>query len=95
MATILALGSNLGDKNSHLGLAIKRIRKKKGLSQTDLANKMGMRQPTISDIENGRGTLDSFLKIIQALNINLSLSYGDETQNQDNEISAMIDMLDT
>ncbi len=58
-----------------LGVALKRLRKLNGMSQSELANLMGMRQPTISDIENGNGgTLDSFFKIIQALKLNVALS---------------------
>lgn len=57
-----------------LSVALKRLRKNSGLSQTDLANIINMRQATISDLENGRGTLESFFKVIQALKLNLVLS---------------------
>jgi HTH-type transcriptional regulator/antitoxin HipB len=57
-----------------LGVAIKRIRKQKGLSQIDLAAKMNMRQATISAIENGKGTIESLFKVIQILQVNLTLS---------------------
>lgn len=56
------------------GLALKRLRKMKNLSQADLARMMNMRQPTISDVESGKGTLDSFFKLVQALKVNLELS---------------------
>jgi transcriptional regulator with XRE-family HTH domain len=56
------------------GLALKRLRKLQNLSQADLAKMMNMRQPTISDVESGKGTLDSFFKIVQALKLNLELS---------------------
>ncbi len=56
------------------GLAIKRLRKMKKLSQANLAKIMNMRQPTISDVESGKGTLDSFFKIIQALKLNVEIS---------------------
>lgn len=56
------------------GLALKRLRKLKDLSQVDLAKMMNMRQPTISDVEKGKGTLDSFFKIVQALKINIEIS---------------------
>ena len=56
------------------GLALKRLRKQQNLSQADLAKMMNMRQPTISDVEGGKGTLDSFFKIVQALKLNLELS---------------------
>lgn len=57
-----------------VGLALKRLRKQQNLSQADLAKMMNMRQPTISDVESGKGTLDSFFKIVQALKLNLELS---------------------
>jgi transcriptional regulator with XRE-family HTH domain len=58
-----------------LGVALKRLRKSKGLSQTELANMLGIRQPTISDIENGvGGTLDYFFKIVSALKANVAVS---------------------
>ena len=58
----------------NLGVAIARIRKLQGMSQSSLANMMNMRQSTVSDIENGKGTLESLIKIIQGLKINLSIS---------------------
>ncbi|MDH4466589.1 MAG: helix-turn-helix transcriptional regulator [Bacteriovoracaceae bacterium] len=56
------------------GLALKRLRKQQNHSQADLAKMMNMRQPTISDVESGKGTLESFFKIVQALKLNLELS---------------------
>ena len=56
------------------GLALKRIRKMKNISQVELAKMMNMRQSTISDVESGKGTLESFFKIIQALRVNLEIS---------------------
>jgi transcriptional regulator with XRE-family HTH domain len=57
-----------------LGLAVKRLRKISGLSQEELAQKIKVRQPTLSDVENGRGTIESLFKIIQGLQLNLSLA---------------------
>ena len=56
------------------GIALKRIRKQRQLSQAELARMLNIRQPTVSDIENGRGTLESVFKLIGALQINLVLS---------------------
>ncbi|MCT4642426.1 MAG: helix-turn-helix domain-containing protein [Bacteriovoracaceae bacterium] len=56
------------------GVCLKRMRKASSLSQKELADLMGMRQPTISDVESGKGTLSSVFKIIQALELNLSIS---------------------
>ena len=57
-----------------LSVALKRLRKNSGMSQDQLANIINMRQATISDLENGRGTLESLFKVIQALKLNLVLS---------------------
>jgi ribosome-binding protein aMBF1 (putative translation factor) len=50
-----------------------RARYKKKLSQGELAAKIGMEQPQISNIENARGnpTLDTLLKIARALDVHL------------------------
>lgn len=58
-----------------LGVALKRLRKAKGLTQTELAGQINVRQATISDFENGRGgTIETLLKIIQALKVNMAMS---------------------
>ena len=68
-----------------LATAVTRARKSKGLSQKSLADRMNMRQPTVSDIENGKGTIDSLLKIIQALEMSLTLTDG--KTKSDNHLS--------
>jgi transcriptional regulator with XRE-family HTH domain len=67
------------------GLALKRLRKQQNLTQADLAKMMNMRQPTISDVESGKGTLDSFFKIVQALKLNLELSSPNRLRAKINE----------
>ena len=57
-----------------MGVAIRRLRKRAGLSQLQVAELVNIRQATISDLENGRGTLDSLFKVVQALKLNLVLS---------------------
>lgn len=57
-----------------LGVALKRFRKNDGMSQQQLAEKTGLRQATISELENGKGTIDSLFKIIQYLDINIALN---------------------
>lgn len=78
-----------------LGIAIKRLRKNKGISQDQLANLLNMRQATISDIENGRGTLESLFKVIQALKINLGLSNLSSTKekNHNSKARKVLDLL--
>lgn len=58
-----------------LGVALKRLRKQRSMSQDELAKGTGIRQATISDIENGRsGTLETFFKMVQFLEGNLAIS---------------------
>ncbi|MBC75165.1 MAG: transcriptional regulator [Halobacteriovoraceae bacterium] len=57
-----------------MGVAVRRLRKRAGLSQLQVAELVNIRQATISDLENGRGTLDSLFKVIQALKLNLAIS---------------------
>lgn len=79
---------------TQLGVAIKRLRKAKGLSQSELSKIMNLRQPTISDIENGKGTIDSLFKIIQALGVNLSAANHSEDNDNHKDISDMLSMIE-
>lgn len=76
-----------------LGVAIKRIRKHLGLSQSDLSKRINMRQPTISDVENGKGTLDSAFKIIQAMGLNLSLGDSGNAKRRNSKVSELMDLI--
>ncbi len=59
-----------------LGAAIARARKALALSQGDLARKASVRQPLISELENGttNATLDTVLKVLAALELDLTLT---------------------
>lgn len=59
-----------------LELAIKRLRTERGLTQQALADLVGVRQATISDIENGKSRLDT-LDLIDALADALDVEVGD------------------
>lgn len=55
-----------------LGNSIRESRRKLGLSQEQLAAKVGVRQRTVSDIENvGRARLDTLLRTLGALDLEL------------------------
>ena len=58
-------------------LAMARLTRK--LSQSELAARIGSRQPAISRIENGKGnpSLNTLLEIAKALDINLVIEYKD------------------
>lgn len=62
----------------NLGHAIKEIRKSKGWSQTELAEKANMSQTALSQIEKGKSKrpgIETLKKISQALEIPESLIY--------------------
>jgi len=55
-----------------LGNSIRERRRKLGLSQEQLAAKVGVRQKTVSDIEGaGTGRLDTLLRALGALDLEL------------------------
>lgn len=56
---------------SQIGNAIRRARKKHGLSQSDLGARAGLRQETISLIENGNpaARLDTLLAVLGVLDL--------------------------
>lgn len=59
-----------------LGAAVRRARRAKKLSQTDLARMASLRQPMISDLENGTTsvTIDTLLKVLAPLALDLDLA---------------------
>jgi len=59
-----------------IGLRIKNLRRSKGLSQEELAEKMGISPKYLSSIERGKEnpTLDTFIKLAEALNIVISVT---------------------
>ncbi len=56
--------------------AIIKHRLRRGLTQTELAKKIGTRQPVISRLERGEGnpSLDTLQRIAQALDVSLNVS---------------------
>lgn len=57
-----------------LGTAIREARRAAGLTQSGLGQKTGLRQATISSLENGAGgTLESLFKILTVLNLEVRL----------------------
>ncbi len=59
-----------------LGALIRTARKKKRWRQVDLARRASMRQPLISELENGTSSsrLDTILKVLAALDLDLSVT---------------------
>ncbi|MES9994206.1 MAG: helix-turn-helix domain-containing protein [Candidatus Thiodiazotropha sp.] len=58
-----------------LGATIRRARKAQKLKQTDLAIRASLRQPLISELENGtaNATMDTVLKVLAALELDLTV----------------------
>lgn len=59
-----------------IGAAIRRVRKQAGLTQRQLGAKAGLRQESISLVENGNPAvrIDSLLAIIAALDLELQIA---------------------
>ncbi len=68
--------SELARSPEQLGNAIRRARKKHGMSQSELGEKAGLRQETISLIENGNPAtkLETILAVISALDLELEIA---------------------
>jgi len=58
-----------------LGAALRKERKRKGLSQTDVGRSVGIDQPTVSRVEKGNpGTeLGTLFRLLAALGLELSI----------------------
>ncbi|MEW8411377.1 MAG: helix-turn-helix domain-containing protein [Candidatus Thiodiazotropha sp.] len=58
-----------------MGATIRRARKKQKLNQADLAMRASLRQPLISELENGttNATMDTVLKVLAALKLDLTV----------------------
>lgn len=58
-----------------IGSTIKKLRKRKGIQQNELAERSGISQTYLSQIENGSrsATLETLEKVCEALNIPLSI----------------------
>lgn len=67
--------SNLGRDPKQIGNVIRRARKRMALSQGALGAKAGLRQETISIIENGNSAtkLETLLAVLAALDLELRI----------------------
>ncbi len=68
--------SELARSPEQLGNTIRRARKKRGMSQSELGEKAGLRQETISLIENGNpaAKLETILAVLSALDLELRIN---------------------
>jgi transcriptional regulator with XRE-family HTH domain len=63
-----------------LGAEIRRLRARRGLTQSDLAAISGVSQPNVSAIESGRRTpsVETFARLVAGCGYDLAASAGDE-----------------
>ena len=68
--------SDLARDPKQIGNLIRRARKRRGLSQSALGAKAGLRQETISLIENGHETakLETILRVLSALDLEFHIA---------------------
>lgn len=70
-----------------LGAIVRRARRNAGLSQTDLANRIGLRQATISRLERGEDEtrLSTLLNALTALALEITIDRRGKTKARDLE----------
>jgi HTH-type transcriptional regulator/antitoxin HipB len=68
--------SDLARDPGQIGNLIRRARKRQGLSQQALGDKVGLRQETVSLIENGNPAtrLETLLAVLAALDLELQIA---------------------
>lgn len=68
--------NDLARTSKQVGATIRRIRKRRGLSQQALGELAGLRQETISSIETGNQSarLENLLAVIAALDLELQIA---------------------
>lgn len=75
------------DTKRLLGSRIQKIRKAKGLSQEELAERVGLSSKYISSIERGNEnpTLDTFIKLSSAMDVSIAelFNYSEDTAQSD------------
>ena len=78
--------TNLARTPLQLGNSLRERRRKLGLTQEQLAAKAGVRQRTVSDVENaGNARLDTVLRILAALDLELVLRARSKSSAKDIE----------
>ncbi|EPN9336299.1 helix-turn-helix domain-containing protein [Enterococcus faecalis] len=75
---------------------VARLRKERGYSQEDLANKLGVKKQTISNIERGTRypTFDTLEKIVQVFNVSSVQLFGTEKEIEVADTSYVMDRMD-
>lgn len=75
-----------------VGIRIKELRKSKGMSQEELAEKMGISPKYLSSIERGKEnpTLDTFIKFAMTLNVDISELFNYAHERSSKELKMFI-----
>lgn len=78
---------DLARNPKQLGNIIRRARKQLGLNQTQLAERAGLRQETISLIETGNPAtrIETVLTVLAALNLELRIAHREKASHADLE----------
>ena len=73
------------EQDMYIGKRLKELRKSKGMSLTELAEKSGVQIATLSRIENMKmpGTIESHMNIARALEVDITQLYTDIVQKED------------
>lgn len=68
--------AELARSPEQIGNTIRRVRKKRGMSQSELGERSGLRQETISLIENGNpaAKLETILAVLATLDLELRIN---------------------
>lgn len=90
----MSLSINHINNTKLLAVALKRLRKNAKLTQKELAQKAGIRQATVSDLENGKGNIETLMKIIQALGVNLQMSSGETKKDSSPKMIQLLEELE-
>ncbi len=75
-----------------IGNRIKHLRKSRGMSQEDLAEKMGINPKYLSSIERGKEnpTLDTFIKLTSTLDIDISEPFNCTQEQSPKELKMIV-----
>ncbi len=70
-------GYDKSERAYQLSLQVRKIREKAGISQSELARRMGTTQPAIARLEAGEGNpnIDTLGKIADALDVELTVTF--------------------
>ena len=70
-----------------IGTILRRARRRRKMSQTDLGHRIGMRQATVSKLESGEPAtqIRTLLEVLRALDLQLVITERTRTPNEDLE----------